>query len=78
MSRKLTIFGAIVVLLGLAILVYGQFSYTTEETILDIGPLEATAETRESVEIPPALGWVTLGAGGILFVAGLTGSARSL
>jgi hypothetical protein len=76
MTRKVTVSGAVVILIGLAILVYGQFSYTTEETILDIGPLEATAETRESVQIPPALGWIALGAGGILLAGGLVGSSR--
>ena len=45
-------------------------SYTTEETVIDAGPLELTAEEEESVNWPPYAGGVAVIAGIILVVAG--------
>ena len=70
--KTLTLAGVVLILLGVAGLAYGQFSYTTEETIVAVGPLEATAETRESVTIPSAAGWAGIGLGAMLLLVGLT------
>jgi len=65
--------GVLLILFGAATLVIGQVSYTSEETIFEVGPVEATAETQESVAIPAAVGWVALSAGGVLSLVGLVG-----
>jgi hypothetical protein len=57
----------ILIILGALALAYQGFSYTTEEKIVDIGPIEATAEEEESVSIPPILGGVAL-VGGVVLV----------
>ena len=67
MSAKLMI-GVLLIVLGIVALVYQGISYTTEEEILDIGPLEATSETEETIPLPPILGALAL-AGGVLLVA---------
>ena len=59
--------GIVLVVLGVLALAYGGFSYTKREKIIDIGPIEATAETRESVPLPPILGGAAL-VGGILLL----------
>lgn len=59
--------GIVLVVLGVLALAYGGFSYTKREKIIDIGPIEATAETRESVPLPPILGGAAL-VGGILLI----------
>jgi hypothetical protein len=56
------------IILGIAALAYQGFSYQKEEKILDIGPIEATRETTESVPIPPILGVVAV-IGGVALVA---------
>jgi uncharacterized membrane protein HdeD (DUF308 family) len=60
--------GIILVVIGLVALVWGGISWTREETIVDLGPLEATAETRETIPLPPVLGGIALVAGIVLLV----------
>jgi di/tricarboxylate transporter len=64
------IVGIVLIVLGLAALAFGGFSFTREEKILDIGPIEATAEKRESVPLPPLLGGAALVGGIVLLIAG--------
>jgi hypothetical protein len=45
-------------------LALGGFSYTKREKVLDIGPLEATTETRETVPLSPIVGIAAI-AGGV-------------
>ena len=62
-----TIVGIVLIVVGVLALALGSISYTKEETVLDIGPLEATARTRESIPLPPLLGGLAL-AGGVALV----------
>ena len=55
--------GIALILIGAAILAYGQFSYRSRETVLKIGPINATAETTKTVPVPPILGWALIGGG---------------
>ena len=47
-----------------------EFTYTTREKVLDIGPIEATAEKQKTIPIPPLLAGAALVAGVALVVAG--------
>ena len=71
MSRATTM-GIVLVVLGVAAFVIRQFTYTDREEILDIGPIEATAETREEVYVPLWVGGGLLAAGVILVAVGST------
>jgi uncharacterized membrane protein YidH (DUF202 family) len=62
--------GILLIVLGVIALAYGGFSYTREETILDIGPIEATAEQQERVPLPPIVGGAAVVGGIILLVMG--------
>ena len=62
------IVGTILVVIGIVALVWGGISYTREEKVVDLGPLEATAETRETIPLPPLLGGIALVAGIVLLV----------
>jgi hypothetical protein len=62
------IVGTILIVIGIVALVWGGISYTREETVVDLGPLEATAETRETIPLPPVLGGIALVAGIVLLV----------
>ena len=62
------IVGTILVIIGIVALVWGGISWTQEETIVDLGPIEATAETRETIPLPPILGGIALVAGIVLLV----------
>lgn len=74
--RMSTIVGIVLIVLGALALVYQGFSYTKEEEILDVGPIEATAETRESVPIPPILGGLAIAAGVVLILVGRRTESR--
>ena len=56
-------FGVILVVLGIAALVWGGFSYTKRETVADLGPVEATVDQRERIPISPLVGGAALAAG---------------
>lgn len=68
-----TLIGAILIVIGLIGLVWGGISYTREETIIDAGPIEATAEKRETIPVGPVVGGIAL-VGGIVILA--TGRKR--
>jgi len=61
--------GILLIVLGIVALIYGGISYTREETIVDIGPLEAKARTRETIPLPPVLGAIALIGGIALMIA---------
>ncbi len=67
--------GMILIVLGVAGLLYGGITYTSRETVLDIGPLHATADRQRTVFIPPLLGIVAVAGGAMLLLAG--GRARA-
>jgi drug/metabolite transporter (DMT)-like permease len=60
--------GLILIVVGLVALIWGGISWTREETIVDVGPIEATAEQRETIPLSPILGVIAL-IGGIVLVA---------
>jgi len=64
------IVGLLLIALGAAALVYKQISYSSEETVAQIGPLKATAETEKSIPIPNVLGIIAIVAGVLVIVIG--------
>ena len=68
--KPLSIAGIALIVLGLAALAYQGFSYTTREKVIDLGPIQATAERRKTVPLPPVVGIVAVVAGVGLLVAG--------
>lgn len=54
----------VLIVLGVLGLAYGGLSWTRRDTVVDAGPIEITADRRESLPIPPI-------AGGALLVVGL-------
>jgi len=71
--KNTLIIGMVLILMGAAMLAYQQFSYRTRETVLEVGPLKATAERTKTVPLPPILGWALVAGGAVVLVF----SARS-
>ena len=63
--------GVLLIVLGLAALAYQGFRYTTRETVLDIGPIHATADQEHSVSLPPVVGIAAVGTGVVLLALGM-------
>ena len=68
--RPLTILGVAFIVLGVLALGYQGITYTTRETILDVGPIEATAERQKTIPLPPILGAAAVAIGVIVLVVG--------
>ena len=62
------IVGIALIVLGVLALAYGGISYTKEKKVVDLGPIEATEKTRETIPLPPVLGAAALVGGIVLLV----------
>ena len=60
----------VLILLGVIALVYQGISYTSRETVLDIGPVHATADRQRTLPLPPVLGVAAVAGGVVLLVVG--------
>jgi uncharacterized membrane protein len=67
--KPLAIVGVLLIILGIAGLVVPRFSYTTEEKVLEVGPIVATAEKEHSINVPDIAGVVAVIAGAALVFA---------
>jgi hypothetical protein len=67
--KMASVVGIILIVLGVMGLVLGGITYTTREKVVDIGPIEATAEKHERIPLPPIAGGLALAAGVVLLIA---------
>jgi hypothetical protein len=70
-----TVLGALLIVAGAIGLVVRGIEYTRTEKIIDIGPIEASAETQQHVAIPVWVSALVLGAGLVVVVS--TASRRA-
>jgi len=68
--KPAVIVGILLIVIGVIGLAYGGISYTKEKTVVDIGPIKATADSRETIPVPPILGGLALVGGIVLIVTG--------
>jgi drug/metabolite transporter (DMT)-like permease len=68
--KPIAIAGVLLILLGVVALVYQGFTYTSRETVIDIGPITATADRQKTLPIPPVLGILAVAGGVALLVVG--------
>ena len=69
--KPLAIAGVLLIVLGVAALIYQGVTYTSRETIVDIGPVHATADRERTLLLPPVGGIAAVAGGVALLVAGL-------
>jgi len=63
------ILGIVLIVLGLAGLAWGGFTYTTRQKVLDVGPIHATRDKTHTVPLPPIAEGVALIGGVVLLAA---------
>jgi hypothetical protein len=68
--KPISIAGGVLIALGLVALVYQGINYRSRDTVIDIGPLHATAEREHTLPLSPILGITAVAAGVALLVAG--------
>jgi uncharacterized membrane protein YidH (DUF202 family) len=69
--RPLSLVGVVLIVLGLLALVYQGINYTSRETVIDIGPLHATADRQKTLPLSPVLGIAAVAGGVALLVTGM-------
>ena len=66
----MSVIGIALIVLGVVALAYQGISYTTREKVADIGPVEVTKDTTNTIPLPPLLGGFALVGGVVLVVVG--------
>ena len=69
MKLPLIIVGIVLIAVGLVSLAYQGITYTSRETVVDLGPIKATADKQKTIPVPPILGGLAL-AGGVVLLFG--------
>jgi len=67
---KVAILGVVLIVLGIAGLVIGHFSYTETKPVLKAGPLQVNSQEEHHISIPTIASIVVLIAGAGLVIAG--------
>jgi hypothetical protein len=62
--------GLLLIVVGLAALVYQGVTYTSHETVLDLGPIHATADRQKTLPISPIVGIAAVAGGVVLLISG--------
>lgn len=68
--KPISFAGIALIVLGLAALAYQGINYTTRDTVIDLGPIHATAEREKRIPLPPVVGIAAVAAGVVLLVSG--------
>ena len=68
--NPITLVGIALIILGIVAFAYQGITYTSREKIIDIGPIQATADTQKTIPLPPLLGGLVLAGGIVLVIVG--------
>jgi uncharacterized membrane protein len=68
--NPITLVGIALIVLGIVAFAYQGITYTSREKIIDIGPIQATADTQKTIPLSPLLGGLALVGGIVLVVVG--------
>jgi len=62
--------GILLVVLGVAALLFGEIRYSRQQTLVEVGPIKATTTEHHHIPISPLAGGVAIAAGLAMLVAG--------
>jgi uncharacterized membrane protein len=68
--NPITLVGIALIVLGIVAFAYQGITYTSREKIIDIGPIQATADTQKTIPLSPLLGGLVLVGGIVLVIVG--------
>lgn len=66
---NLTVLGAVVLVVGVLVLIFGNISWTETKPVLKAGPLEVNAQEEHHISVPTIAGVVIVVAGLGLVIA---------
>jgi hypothetical protein len=62
--------GIVIVILGLVMTLYTGFTYVTKDKVVDLGPVQVTADKHHDVDWQPYVGIGVMLVGGAMLVSG--------
>ena len=68
--RPKIIIAIILIALGIVAFAYQGITYTTREKVVDLGPIQMTADKTKTIPLPPIMGAIALVGGIVLLVVG--------
>lgn len=68
--KTTTTLGIALIMLGIVAFTYQGITYTTREKVIDLGPLQATVDKKETIPLTPLVGGLALVGGIILLIGG--------
>jgi hypothetical protein len=68
--KATTSLGLALIMLGIVAFVYQGITYTTREKVIDIGPLQATVDKKETIPLTPLVGGLALAGGIVVLIVG--------
>ena len=69
--KPVSVAGVVLIVLGVVALAYQGINYTRRETVIDIGPVHATADRTRTLPLPPVVGIAAVAGGVALLVVGM-------
>ena len=66
--KTYTMIGIILIVIGIIAFAYQGISFTTREKVVDLGPIQMTADKTRTIPFPPIVGGIAL-VGGIVLLA---------
>jgi len=62
--------GILLIIFGIAALIYGGFTYTSQKKVVDIGAIQLSRTENHTLPVPPILGIVAIAGGaGLVYFA---------
>lgn len=65
-----SLIGIVLIVIGIIAFAYQGITYTTREKVIDIGPLQVSADKTRTFPLPPIVGGIALVGGIVLLVMG--------
>ena len=69
-STAMFVIGLVLIIAGTLVIAFRGIPYTSREVVLEIGGLNATAETERTKQIPPIVTGLAIAGGVLLVIAG--------
>jgi hypothetical protein len=68
--KPIAMLGLVLLVCGIAALAYQGITYKSRDTVVDLGPLHATAVREHTIPLSPIFGAIAVAAGAALLIAG--------
>jgi len=68
--NQIMLLGIALIVLGVVAFAYQGITYTTRENVINLGPLQASVDTKKTIPLSPLLGGLALAGGFVLVIVG--------